>query len=76
VHFLPAELEKRCEFIERESENYPVKVLCEAVSVSRDFYYRYLNRNRKNQEEEGLADVVRRIFWRPASPLWFSQDYG
>jgi transposase InsO family protein len=64
VHFLPAELEKRCEFIERESENYPVKVLCEALFVSRDFYYRYLNRKRSNQEEEGLADAVRRIFWR------------
>jgi transposase InsO family protein len=64
VHFLPTELEKRCEFIEKESVNYPVKALCEAVKVDRSFYYRSLKESKKQEEEEGLADAIRRAFWR------------
>ena len=55
---------KRCEFIESESENYEVQVLCQIMGVNRSVYYAYVRRKRHSKSDKNVkqAEKVKECF--------------
>jgi putative transposase len=56
-------LKEVCRFIENESNNYPVKDLCEVLGVLRSSYYRAV-KPRASGTEFLLGELVRQVFCR------------
>ena len=53
-----------CRLIEKEATNYPVKELCEALSVDRSSYYRRVKPVVIKGEQSQLRELVREVFFR------------
>jgi hypothetical protein len=52
------------QFIEKESRNYPVKRICEVLSVDKSSYYRKMKAIKKRDEKQLLSGSIERVFWR------------
>ena len=72
-HFPPAELKGRHKFMAKESCNYPVKALAEAVKVSRSSYHPSLTGREEEEEKADDAASVAGVFRRHPRRAWLTQ---
>ena len=53
----------RYEFVKKEQINYPTKIICKVLNISRSSYYEYVNGQTHNRiTESGLSDELCRVF--------------
>ena len=50
----------RVDFIHQHRKEWPVKVLCKVMKVNRSYYYDFI-KNKKNQVDENLETVKKRL---------------
>lgn len=61
-HLLSLAVKDRCNFIKNFQHQYPIKLLCRLMQISRSTYYKYLKPKVKNTEKHQVEQQIVEVF--------------